>query len=171
MQQVTEMQEKIGSILYAAVVSRPDVAFAASQLSQFTINPSLEHLRYANRVLSYLHATKYYTIEFSGLAQDAKVQTSDEEVCELSSDASFADNPETRKSTQGYLMKLFKGPIMWQSSKQKTITTSTTKAELLSLLHIAKETIGLYRLFKQIQFDPKHQPRILYNNQQTTRLI
>ncbi|KAI1676067.1 RVT-2 domain containing protein [Pyrenophora tritici-repentis] len=169
--QIAEMQEKVGSILYAAVVSRPDVSFAASQLSQFTTNPSPEHLRYANRVLSYLHATKYYAIEFLGSAQDAEVQTDDEEVCELSSDASFADDPETRRSTQGYLMKLFKGPIMWQSSKQKTVTTSTTEAELLSLSHTARETIGLYRLFKQIQFDPEHQPRILCDNLQTTGLV
>lgn len=47
-QQITEMQEKVGSILYAAVVSRPDVSFAASQLSQYATNPSPEHLRYAN---------------------------------------------------------------------------------------------------------------------------
>lgn len=68
-------------------------------------------------------------------------------------------------------MKLFKGPIMWQSSKQKTVTTSTTEAELLSLSQTAKETIGLYRLFKQIQFDPEHKPRILCDNQQTAGLI
>lgn len=170
--QITEMQEKVGSILYAAVVSRPDVSFAASQLSQFTMNPSPEHLRYANRVLAYLQATKYYAIEFLGSVETTtEVETRDEEVLQLSSDASFADDPETRKSTQGYLMKLFKGPIMWQSLKQKTVTTSTTEAELLSLSHTAKETIGLYRLFKQIQFDPEHQPRILCDNQQTTGLI
>ena len=40
LQQITEMQEKVGSILYAAVVSRPDVSFVASQLSQFATNPS-----------------------------------------------------------------------------------------------------------------------------------
>jgi hypothetical protein len=172
LRQITEMQEKVGSILYAAVVSRPDVSFAASQLSQFTLNPSPEHLRYANRVLAYLLATKYYAIEFLGSVETTtEVETRDEEVLQLSSDASFADDPETRRSTQGYLMKLFNGPIMWQSSKQKTVTTSTTEAELLSLSYTAKETIGLYRLFKQIQFDPEHQPRILCDNQQTTGLI
>lgn len=171
-QQITEMQEKVGSILYAAVVSRPDISFAASQLSQFTTNPSPEHLRYANRVLSYLQNTKYYAIEFLGSVEQAtEVETGDDEVLQLSSDASFADDPETRKSTQGYLMKLFSGPIMWQSSKQKTVTTSTTEAELLSLSHTARETIGLYRLFKQIQFDPEQQPRILCDNQQTVGLI
>src|ERR1700761_5721052 len=69
-QQITEMQEKVGSILYAAVVSRPDIAFAASQLSQFATNPSPEHLRYANRVLSYLQTTQYYAIEFSGSVEN-----------------------------------------------------------------------------------------------------
>ena len=166
------MQEKVGSILYAAVVSRPDISFAASQLGQFATNPSPEHLRCANRVLSYLQATKYYAIEFSGSVDlSTEVETGDDEVLQLSSDASFADDPETRKSTQGYLMKLFSGPIMWQSSKQKTVTTSTTEAELLSLSHTARETIGLYRLFEQIQFDPENQPRILCDNQQTVGLI
>ena len=58
MQQIMEMQEKVGSILYPAVVTRPDISFAASQLGQFTLNPSHEHLRYANRILSYLQTTK-----------------------------------------------------------------------------------------------------------------
>ncbi|EFZ03308.2 Integrase, catalytic core [Metarhizium robertsii ARSEF 23] len=171
-QQITEMQEKVGSILYAAVVSRPDVSFAASQLSQFTLNPSPEHLRYANRVLSYLQTTQYYAIEFSGSIDKAiEGEMGDDEVLQLSSDASFADDPETRKSTQGYLMKLFNGAIMWQSSKQKTVTTSTTEAELLSLSHTARETISLYRLFQQIEFNPELQPRILCDNQQTVGLI
>jgi hypothetical protein len=100
-QQIMEMQEKVGSILYAAVVSRPDISFAASQLSQFATNPSPEHLRYVNRVISYLQTTKYYAIEFSGsVGQSTEVETVDEEVLQLSSDASFADDPETRKSTQ-----------------------------------------------------------------------
>ncbi|KAF6527626.1 hypothetical protein HZS61_007964 [Fusarium oxysporum f. sp. conglutinans] len=130
-QQITEMQEKVGSILYAAVVSRPDISYAASQLSQHAMNPSPEHLRYANRVLSYLQTTQYYAIEFSGSVDNAtEVEPGDDEVLQQSSDASFADDPETRKSTQGYLMKLFSGAIMWQSSKQKTVTTSTTEAEL-----------------------------------------
>jgi hypothetical protein len=169
MQQMSEMQEKVGSILYAAVVSRPDISFAASQLSQFALNPSAEHLRYVDRVLAYLQATRYYAIEFSGSI--AEEETIDNTVFQASSDASFADDPKTRRSTQGYLMKLFSGPIMWQSSKQKTVTTSTTEAELLSLSNTARETIALYRLFAQIQFDPELQPSILCDNQQTVGLI
>ena len=60
---------------------------------------------------------------------------------------------------------------MWQSSKQKSVTTSTTEAELLSLSNTARETIALYRLFANIEFDPEHLPSILCDNQQTVGLI
>jgi hypothetical protein len=154
----------------AAVTSRLDISFAASQLSQFATNRSPEHLRYADRVLLYLQTTKYYAIEFSD-SVNKEVETGDHGVLQLPSDASFADDPETRRSTQGYLMKMFDGPIMWQSSKQKTVATSTTEAELLSLSHIVRETMGLYRLFEQIHSDPEQQPNILCDNQQTVGLI
>ena len=142
------------------------------------MNPLFEYLRYANRVLSYLLTTKYYAIEFLGSVDKAievdraiEMEIGDDEVLQLLSDASFADDPKTRKSTQGYLMRLFSGAIMWQSLKQKTVTTLTTKVELLSLSYIAREVIALYRLFEQIQFDPEQQLRILCNNQQTVGLI
>jgi hypothetical protein len=143
---------------------------AASQSSQIATNPSPEHLRYADQVLLYLQTTKYYAIEFSD-SVNIEVETGDDEVLRWSSGVSFADEPETRRSTQGYLMKTFSRPIMWQSSKQKTVTTSTTEAELLSLSHTVRETMGLYRLFKQIQFGAEQQPNILCDNQQTVGLV
>ena len=64
------------------------------------------------------------------------------------SDASFADNSVDRKSSQGYIMKLFGGPIAWRANKQGTVTTSSTEAELLALSQTAKEAIFISRLFK-----------------------
>jgi hypothetical protein len=52
-------------------------------------------------------------------------------------DASFADNHD-RKSSEGFIFYLFGGLIEWKSRKQKTITTSTTEAELLAISHVAK---------------------------------
>jgi hypothetical protein len=104
--EIMAFQRRTGSILYAAVVSRPDIAFAASQLCQFNTNPSPEHRREADRVLGYLAQTKHLAIEYSA-------DTSSSRVFEVSSDASFADDTETRRSTQGYLMTLFNSPIAW----------------------------------------------------------
>jgi hypothetical protein len=44
-----------------------------------------------------------------------------------------------RKSSQGFILKLFGGAIAWRANKQDTVTTLTTKAELLSLAQAAKE--------------------------------
>lgn len=54
---------------------------------------------------------------------------------------SFADNLETRYSSQGYAFKLFGGLINWRANKQKTVTLSSTEAELLSIFQVARETL------------------------------
>jgi len=64
------------------------------------------------------------------------------------SDASFADNSVDRKSSQGYIMKLFGGPIVWRANMQDTVTTSSTEAEWLALSQTAKEAIFISRIFK-----------------------
>ena len=51
---------------------------------------------------------------------------------EYYSDAAFADNAD-RRSSDGFLFMLFSGPIDWKASKQLTVTTSSTEAELLAL--------------------------------------
>ena len=78
---------------------------------------------------------------------------------------------QTRQSTEGYLFQLFGGPIDWRSTKQKTVTTSSTEAELLALTHAAKELYGWQRLFQSITFDPGHRTTLNCDNQQTICLL
>ena len=162
-QEIYAYQQRIGSINFAAVITRPDVAHAASKLSEFLTNPSKYHLDCANRVLLYLAHTKDLSIEFD--AQVANSRT----VFLASSDASFANDPDTRLSSQGYAFLLFNGAIDWKSSKQKTVTTSSTEAELLAISTAAKETIWWTRFFDSINFDPGHETYIQCDNMQTIR--
>ena len=48
---------------------------------------------------------------------------------------------------------LFSGAILWKAARQNTVTTSTTKAELLALEHATKEAIALKRFFKELTLD------------------
>jgi hypothetical protein len=61
------------------------------------------------------------------------------------SDASFAD-AKNRKLTLGYLFKLAGSTVCYRSSKQKLVTTSTTKAKYVGLTYAAKEATWLKRL-------------------------
>jgi hypothetical protein len=128
-----------------AVNTRPDVAFTTSRLARILTNPSTEHQR-------------------------AAVGGNDDLV--LASDASFSDNTVNRKSSQGFILKLFGEAIAWRANKQDMVTTSTTKAELLSLAQAAKESQFLVRLQTELGIrleDPTI--TIQCDNRETIRLV
>ncbi len=68
-------------------------------------------------------------------------------------------------------MKLFGGIIGYKATKQQTVTTSSTEAELLALSLTGKEYIWWIRLFKQIEFVIDHKPTIYCDNTATIRLL
>ncbi|KAG0158330.1 hypothetical protein PDIDSM_5843 [Penicillium digitatum] len=132
--QIHGYQAKVGSAQYATTISRPDAAKATSKVAEFLTNPGPKHMDAIDRIIQYLYETRYWAIEYvrnnPGLSLAAKS-------IEFASDASFGDNRD-RKSSEGYLCKLYGGPIDWKASKQKTVTTSTTEAELLALAEAGK---------------------------------
>lgn len=117
-----------------------------------------------NRVIQYLYSTKRLGLLFNG---NSDLDTP----LEVFTDASFADDMVDRKSTQGFLMKLYEGPIAWQSGKQSTVTTSSTEAELLALTSAGKTSMETLRLFNGIRFDIGQELVVQCDNQQTIRLV
>ena len=134
-QEIYAYQQRISSINFAAVITRPDIAHAAFKLSEYLINLSLHHLDCANRVLLYLAHTQDFSIEFNAQTMIPR------KVFLASTNASFANDADTQQSCQGYTFMLFNGAIDWKASKQKTVTTSSTEAELLAISTAGKETI------------------------------
>ena len=162
--QIYEYQRKVGSLLYAMMITRPDVACTANKLTESLLNPSLQHQEAVVRALAYIYSTWYYAIEFGPCTELLRMFT-------CTSDAAFADNVATCCSTEGYLFQLFGGAVDWHSTKQKTVTTSSTEVELLALTNTTKELYGWVRLFKAITFDMGHQTMIDCDNQQTLHLL
>jgi hypothetical protein len=159
---IREFQSKGGSLIYPSITTRPDVAYAAARIAQHLKNPSQDHIDAANRIIKYLDSTKTLAIEYSAdNLQDSFI---------FATDAAFADNPDMR-STEGYIFKMFGGAVDWKASKQKTVTTSTTEAELLALSHGAREAYWWIRFFKAIRLDPEQDFEILCDNAQTVGLL
>jgi len=90
---------------------------------------------------------------------------------EVFTDASFADDYTDRKSSQSYMITLYGTPITWKTSKQPTITTSSTEAELLAFTEASKEAIATIRLFAGMRFYLYEGIVIWCDNQQTIRLV
>ena len=169
-------QSRVGSINFAAVVTRPDIAKACSILSQHLHNPGPLHLRAADRVIAYLQRTKFLAIEYCGLIDQSEFKVYPAKWIEAYpfecySDAAFADNID-RKSSDGYLFLLYGGAIDWKASKQSTVTTSSTEAELLALSRTAKELIAWRRFFNEISFSIDGGIKLIQSdNTQTIRLL
>ena len=64
-------------LIYAAIGTRPDIAFVAMRLSQFNNNPTEEHIKYAKHVLRYLKGTKELKIKYDGDSDAGLIRYSD----------------------------------------------------------------------------------------------
>ena len=96
----------------------------------------------------------------------------DADILGCTSDAAFGHiKVPTRHSTGEYLFLLFSGPINWKSAKQRTVTTSSTKAELLTLTDAIKEVHHWQRIPASISLCLDQDLSIGYDNTQTIRAV
>ena len=106
------------------VATRPDLATAVGVLSQFASDPCPTHWQALKRVLRYLQATPTHGLEFT--------RGSCNNICGYS-DADWAGDIESRRSTSGYVFMMNGGCISWRSKKQRTVALSSTEAEYMAL--------------------------------------
>lgn len=166
-QEIFKYQQLVGSALYASIITRVDNAKATSELARHLKNPSPKHIAAAEHNIRYLHGTKNFAIQYFCPELDENMDLAPF-IC--ASDAAYADHAD-RKSSEGYICKLFGGPIDWRASKQRTVTTSTTEAELLAISEAAKQTLWWKRLFTALGFNPGHEIEIHCDNRQTVDLL
>lgn len=113
-------QSLIGSLLYAMLGTRPDIAFAVTRLSKYNANPSEAHMNYAKYVLRYLQGTKAYRLRYKGASNDGLISYSDSD---------WAEDRDDRHSTSGFVFLMAGGAVSWASRRQPTISLSSTEAE------------------------------------------
>ena len=97
----------IGSLMYAQVCTRPDLAYAVGILSRFQSNPTLEHWTAGKKVLRYLQKTKSYQLVYRQVKNLELVGYTDSD---------FAGNyPKSKKCTAGYVFMLAGGAVAWKT--------------------------------------------------------
>jgi len=141
-------QEAIGSLMYLMLCTRPDIAYAISNLSKFSANPTGEHWKAVKKVLRYLKGTSDAKLVFRGNA--THIQGYGQDPLGGYTDAAFADCPDTRRSTSGYVFSVGSGAISWSSKRQSTVSTSTTESEYKGQFNAALEAMYLRNLAKDL---------------------
>ncbi|KAJ9538930.1 hypothetical protein OSB04_031663 [Centaurea solstitialis] len=133
----------IGSIMYAMLCTRPDVAYSVSVTSRYQQNPGEPHWVAVKNILKYLRRTKDMFLVFGGSEDEISVRGY--------SDASFQTDRDDYRSQSGYVFTLNGGAISWKSSKQDTIADSTTEAEYIATSDAAKEAVWLKNFLSDLR--------------------
>lgn len=135
--------------MYAVIGTRPDLAYTVTLLSQFSSNPTPEHLTAAKRVLRYIKGTINTCIFFSKGTPNA-TNTPKQLLLTGYSDASYASCVDTRRSFSGYVFTLNNCTISWCSQKQRSVAVSSTESEYMALSLTARNAIWLRNALSEL---------------------
>jgi hypothetical protein len=147
-------QSLVGSLMYLAVSTRPDIAHAVSMLSQFNTNFGEQHWRAAKRVLRYLKNTENLSLMFKKYGQELVGYA----------DADWGASIDDRRSYTGYVFNFANVAVSWESRKQRTVAMSSTEAEYMALSESTKEAIHLRRFLSEVLDQPS--TTIIFNDNQ-----
>lgn len=154
-------REAVGSLLFAARVSRPDIEYAVNYASQFLDCYSQEHWQFVKKILRYLKGTVDFGITFgnSGSLDSLHGFT----------DADYAGCLDTRKSRSGFVFVLNGAPISWSSKRQCVVSLSTAESEYIALAHGVQEAVWLRQFLLELNVDFK-EIKIFVDNQAAIKL-
>ena len=124
----------VGSIMYAQVCTRPDIAFITGMLGRYLSNPGMEHWKAAKRVLRYLKRTRDYMLTYRRSEQLEVIGYTDSD---------FAGCVDSMKSTSGYIFMMAGGAVSWKSAKQSLVASSTMAAEFVACFEASNHGVWL----------------------------
>ncbi|XP_070677808.1 uncharacterized mitochondrial protein AtMg00810-like [Malus domestica] len=157
---ISYYQRLVRRLIYLTI-TRPNIAFAVSLVSQFMHSPTMDHLQVVKRILRYLKGSVGHGILMQNNAHTQILGYTD---------ADWAGNPLDRKSTTGFCIFVGGNLVSWKSKKQSVIARSSAEAEYMAMATTACELIWLKGLLSELGF-PSSQPMTLMCDNQAAMHI
>ena len=126
-------------LMYAALRTRPDIAFAVQTVSRFLTKPGPAHWEAVKRIFRYLKGSMELWLSYRMAKMDLTEYTD--------ADGSMA---EDRHAISGYVFLIHSSAISWSAKQQEIIALSMTEAEYVTITHASKEALWLHSLLFQI---------------------
>ena len=157
MQEVWSYRGIVGMLLYLSTNTRPDIAYAVSQVARFSAEPKKSHATAVKTILRYLKKTS---------DKGTQVKPTKHLHLDLYVDADFAGlfkfendrDPNSVRSRTGYVISLSNWPLLWKSQLQTHLSQSTLEAEYSALSYSLKTFLPLKRLIEEMVKEIEHTP-------------
>lgn len=126
-------REAVGCLMYAMVLTWPDIAFVVNRVAKYISTPRSSHWTVVKRIFRYLFGTLEMGISYNGSPNDLMIRG----YC----DANYASDHDDQKSYTRYLFMLANDIVAWSSKRQGCTADSTTEVEFIALAESVKEVI------------------------------
>ncbi|KAH9657436.1 hypothetical protein KPL70_023077 [Citrus sinensis] len=152
----------VGCLMYAIVLTRPDLSYVVSVVSRYMANPGEEHWRAVKWILRYLNGTGTYGLMYGGQRQD------DSQIVGYV-DSDYAGDLDRRRSLTGYLFTFNNCTVNWKAQLQSVVACST-EAKYTATTEVVKEAIWLKGILKELGVDQSAVLEPSFNVKQTRGL-
>ena len=139
-----------GMLLYLSTNTRPDIAYAVSQVCRFGHSPKKSHATAVKMILRYLKGTMNKgTLVKPGSKRFSLEMCVDADFCGLFGQED-PKNPDSVRSRQGHVIKLCGWPIVWKSQLQSHLSQSTCESEHSALSSALKTFLPLHWILTEM---------------------
>jgi hypothetical protein len=145
-------REAVGSLMYLAAATRPDIPFAVSKPAGVLDRPAEKDWNNVKRIFRYLRSTSIYGLRYTRGSGKLKVF----------SDADFTGDKATRRSTMGVIAIFSEGAVSWTSQLQKATALSTAKTKSITASEGGEEMVWLKHLLSELLSDFARKTPALY---------
>ncbi len=142
----------IGSLMYAALGTRPDIKYTVQALSQFNARPGPTHWTAAKRVLRYLKGMRNFGITYTGKGEPRMRAYYHNLRLEGYTDADWASNLDDRCSVSGYTFLIGNAAVAWSSKKQTTVVLSSMEAKYMAIVYATRHAIWMRVILAELTF-------------------
>lgn len=136
-------RELVGCLSYLMLNTRPDICAAVHYFSRFQNNAKECHWNGLKGILRYLRGTTDFGLFFKRTSEDILIGHADSDWA----------GDRSRKSTTGYLFKVYDATVCWVTKKQTSVALSSTEAEYVALAMAAAELVWLKNLLTEFQVE------------------
>eukprot|EP00038_Savillea_parva_P011415 m.197335 g.197335 ORF g.197335 m.197335 type:complete len:435 (+) comp20114_c0_seq1:521-1825(+) len=155
----------VGTLLYIAMKTRPDIQYAATRAATQMSNPGDKHWHALQHLMRYTWQTRSTTLNFTADTSEGAAPS----VLTAYSDANWAANPETRRSISGYFFTLGSNPVLWKTKTQTVVATSSTDSETIAATLAAKSVTHARNILADMLY-PQQGPTTLFVDNQAVQL-
>jgi len=146
LEDITYYQAVVGSLMYAAFATRPNILYAVAALAEYNSRQFTSHMPAAKRVLQYLESTADFGLELTSNGIGIGIGTAIDNSLVGYFDSDWANDSADPKSQGGHVILSSNGAISWQSRKQSLIAMSPLEAEFIACSEASIEANWLLHL-------------------------